>query len=331
MTFINHSTARLTALGTYIPEKRLTNNDLEKLVDTSDEWIVQRTGIRERRIANDQQFTSTLGIEAVKNLQKTYPGTLEDVELIIVATTTSDYVFPSTATQIQSYFNIKGAGALDLNATCAGFVYALHVANSFITSGLHRKILVIASETMSKITDYTDRSTCILFGDGAGAAIVEYDPEQPSFLGTFMDSDGSGGEHVYRTGIADQINNQPMLGNGKIVQNGREVYKWAVRTVPKGIQYLLDQTNQSLNDINWFVPHSANLKMIDSICEKTGFALENTLTSAEWYGNTSSASIPLALQLGRDNQKLKNGDTVLLYGFGAGLTQMGMILRWNLK
>ncbi len=325
------SKARITALGTYVPEKRLTNADLEQLVDTSDEWIVQRTGMRERRVAATDQFSSTLGIEAVQHMLSTYPVTLDDVELIMVATTTPDYVFPSVAAQIQSHFHIAKAGVFDLNATCAGFVYALHMANSLITSGMHRKILVIASETMTKTIDYTDRSTCILFGDGAGAALVEYDADQPSFIDVFMDSDGGGGQHVYRSGLSTQIAGNSMEGNGNIYQNGREVYKWAVRTVPQGVRHLLDRNQLTTEQINWFIPHSANLKMIDSICEKSGIPYTSTLTSAEWYGNTSSASIPLALQQGLQDGKVKEGDTLLMYGFGAGLTQMGMLLKWNPK
>ncbi|WP_017814630.1 ketoacyl-ACP synthase III [Paenibacillus shenyangensis] len=325
------STARITALGTYVPEHRITNTDLEKMVETSDEWIVQRTGIRERRAAAADQFSSDLGIAAVQNMLINHRVQLDDVELILVATTTADYQFPSVATQIQSHFNISRAGALDLNATCAGFVYALHMANSFITSGLHRKVLVVAAETMTKVVDYTDRNTCILFGDGAGAALVEYDAEAPSFIGTVTDSDGSGGCHVYRSGLSDQIAGATMNGQGKIYQNGREVYKWAVRTVPQGIERLLQQTGYTLDQIDWFAPHSANLKMIDSITDKSGLSAAKALTSAEWYGNTSSASIPLAMQQGIEDNKLKSGDTLMIYGFGAGLTQMGMLIQWNPK
>ncbi len=325
------SKARITALGTYVPEKRLTNADLEQLVDTSDEWIVQRTGMRERRVAAPDQFSSSLGIEAVQHMLSHHPVSIDDVELIIVATTTADYVFPSVAAQIQAHFGITKAGVFDLNATCAGFVYALHMANSLVTSGMHRKILVIASETMTKTLDYTDRSTCILFGDGAGAALVEYDADQPSFIDVIMDSDGNGGQHVYRSNLSTQINGTPMEGNGNIYQNGREVYKWAVRTVPQGLRQLLERNQLVTAQVDWFVPHSANLKMIDSICEKSGIPFTRTLTSAEWFGNTSSASIPLALQQGVEDGKVTTGNTLLLYGFGAGLTQMGMLLHWNPK
>ncbi|WP_322925387.1 ketoacyl-ACP synthase III [Paenibacillus campi] len=323
------STARITALGTYVPEQRLTNADLEQMVDTSDEWIVQRTGMRERRVAAPNQFSSSLGIEAVQHLLTQYPVSVNEVELIIVATTTADYVFPSVAAQIQAHFHIAGAGVFDLNATCAGFVYALHMANSLITAGMHRKILVVASETMTKTLDYTDRSTCILFGDGAGAALVEYDADHPSFIDTIMDSDGGGGQHVYRSSLSNEISGIPMEGNGNIYQNGREVYKWAVRTVPQGVRQLLERNQRTTEQINWFIPHSANLKMIDSICEKSGIPFAHTLTSAEWFGNTSSASIPLALQQGIQDGKVQAGDTLLMYGFGAGLTQMGMLVQWN--
>lgn len=187
------SKAKITAIGTYAPSRRLTNADLEKIVDTSDEWIVQRTGMRERRIADEQQFTSDLCIEAVKDLKSRYEGTLDNVDMILVATTTSDYAFPSTACRVQEYFGWESTGALDINATCAGLTYGLHLANGLITSGLHQKILVIAGETLSKVTDYTDRTTCVLFGDAAGALLVERDEETPGFLASVQGTSGNGG------------------------------------------------------------------------------------------------------------------------------------------
>ncbi|WP_141432252.1 ketoacyl-ACP synthase III [Bacillus sp. 03113] len=324
------SKARITAIGTYIPEKKLTNNDLEKLVDTSDEWIVQRTGMKERRIANEEEFSSTLAIRAIENMLETYQKDMHDVDCIIVATTTPDHIFPSVACEIQRHFHIEQTGAFDLNATCAGFTYGLHMANSLITSSLHKKILVVAAETMSKVTDYHDRTTCILFGDGAGAVLVEYDEENPSFKAVHMGSKGEGGIHVYRSNFAPSINGTPIHTNGKIVQNGREVYKWATRTVPDGIDELLVKANLEKEDIDWFVPHSANLRMIESICEKANLPLEKTLTSVEYMGNTSSVSIPLALHLGIKEEKVQAGDTLLLYGFGGGLTHLGLIIQWDL-
>lgn len=325
------SAARISAIGSYVPQHILTNEALEKLVDTNDEWIVQRTGIRERRIAAEEEFTSHLCIRAVEDLAASYKGTLQDIELVIVATTTSDYPYPSVSCLVQNHFGLTEAGAMDLNATCAGFAYALHLANGLISAGLHKKVLVIAGETMSKVTNYGDRNTCILFGDGAGAAIVEYDPDHPSFEGAVLGSDGSGGKHVYRSGIATAIEGIPLEGEGKIYQNGREVYKWAVRTVPDGIARLLQSSDTTVNDLDWFVPHSANLKMIESICEKTGIPYDKTLTSAEFYGNTSSATIPLSLQLAQRSGKLKFGDRLIIFGFGAGLTYAGLLLKWGVQ
>jgi 3-oxoacyl-[acyl-carrier-protein] synthase-3 len=326
-----NSKAKITAIGTYIPEKKLTNHDLEELVDTNDDWIVRRTGIRERRIADEQDYTSHLCIKAVENLTQQYNKTVEDVDLIIVSTTTADFSFPSVSCQVQEKFHIKNTGAFDLNATCAGFTYALHVANGFITSGLHKKILVIAGETLSKVTDYTDRSTCILFGDGAGAALIEYDDRNPSFLASVYGTKGSGGINLYKTGLSKKMNDIPLLGDGNIVQNGREVYKWATKTVSTGVAELLNKSNLKPEDIDWFVPHSANLRMIETICQKSHISLDKTLTSIEWMGNTSSASIPLALNLGIREGKLKKDDIVILYGFGGGLTHLGLIIKWGFE
>lgn len=324
------SKARITAIGTYVPERILTNEDLEKLVETSDVWIVQRTGIKERHISAENEFTSDLCIRAAENLRDTFKVSLDDVDLIIVSTTTPDYSFPTVSCRIQKHFGMEHAGAVDLNATCAGFTYGLHMANGMISSGLHKKVLVFGGETMSKITDYTDRSTCILFGDGAGAVLVEYDPDQPSFESVLMGTQGSGGIHVYRSGLSTQMDGNALAGDGRIVQNGPEVFKWAVRTVSSGIERLLGQAGLTLDDIDWFAPHSANLRMIESICEKSGIPLGKTLQSVQDMGNTSSASIPLALQSGIRANQLSPGDRVLLYGFGSGLTHCGMIIRWNL-
>ncbi|MFT0802436.1 ketoacyl-ACP synthase III [Bacillus swezeyi] len=323
------SKARISAIGTYVPEKRLTNEDLEKIVDTSDEWITQRTGMKERRLASKQEFTSDLCIKAVENLKDRYKGTLDDIGMIIVSTTTADYAFPSTACQIQEHFGWSDIGAVDVNATCAGLTYGLHMANGLITSGLHRKILVISGETLSKVTDYTDRTSCILFGDGAGALLVERDETAPGFITFVQGTKGDGARHLYRTGLRSDLKGEQLAGEGKMVQNGREVYKWAVRTIPDGIKILLKQAEMNLEDIDWFVPHSANLRMIESICEKAGISTEKALTSVEWFGNTSSASIVLALDEAVKNDKLKKGDTLLLYGFGGGFTYTGLIVKWG--
>lgn len=324
------SKARITAIGSYVPEKRLTNKDLEKMVETNDEWIVKRTGIKERRISHEEEFTSDIGYKAVKDLMERYDKSVEDVDMIIVCTFTPDFNTPSVASLVQAKLGIKNTGAIDLNAACAGFTYGLHVANGLVTSGLNKKILVIGADTLSKLMDYEDRATCILFGDGGGAVLVEYDEKQPSFLSSHLYSEGEGGKHLYSTNLSTRINGEDLNDSGNLVQNGREVYKWAVTTVPKGMQTVMKNAEYQLNDVDWFVPHSANLRMIESICDRSGFPIERTLYSLVEYGNTSSATIPLSLEIGLKEGKLSGGEKVLLYGFGGGLAQAGLLIDWTL-
>ncbi|WP_100488779.1 ketoacyl-ACP synthase III [Sporolactobacillus pectinivorans] len=325
------SKARIVAIGAYVPERKLTNDDLEQMVDTSNEWIVRRTGIRERRILPEDQFTSDLAFGAVQNLTDRYPISLDDVDLIIVSTSTPDFAFPSVAAQVQAKFHISGAGAFDLNATCAGFEYILHVANGLVTSGLNKKVLVVAAESMSKATDYTDRSTCVLLGDGAGAAIVEYSEGSSDFLGSFMGSDGSMGKMLYRTGLSKVMNGAKLIDTGKMVQNGRELYKWVVKNVTRSVIQLVENSGFDFTDIDWFIPHSANLRMVESICERLDFPMEKVLYSLEYYGNTSSATIPLALSEAIKAGTIKKNDCLLLYGFGGGLVHCGQIIRCRLN
>ncbi|MEY8750610.1 ketoacyl-ACP synthase III [Alkalicoccobacillus gibsonii] len=327
---MNQSKARITALGSYVPEKVLTNDDLEKMVDTSDEWIVQRTGIKERRISREDEYTSDLSYQAVQDLVSRSQKQIDDVDMIIVCTLTPDFKTPSVASLLQAKLGIQQAGALDLNAACAGFTYGLHMANGLITAGLHKKILVVGAETLSKITDYEDRTTCILFGDGAGVALVEYDEKHPSFLAAHVGSEGEKGKHLYSSNLSNQLFGEEIQATSRIVQNGREVYKWAVTSVPKGLNSLLDKASMSLKEVNWFVPHSANLRMIESICERAGFPLEQTLYRLVNYGNTSSATIPLALNKAHVEGKLKAGDTIILYGFGGGLSFAGLVIEWGI-
>lgn len=320
--------ARITAIGSYVPSQVLTNSDLENMVDTNDEWIVQRTGIHERRISRPDEFTSDLCAAAVQDLVNRYGKSLDDVDMVLVATSTPDFTFPSAASLVQAKTNLpETVGAMDLSAACAGFVYALHTAHSFISSGLHRKILVIGADTLSKITDYTDRTTCILFGDGAGAVLVERDDNYSSFLSYHTGTEGKGAHHVYRTGLAKKVNEIELADTQFLVQNGREVYRWAIRTVPEGMRRTLSACGYDLGSVDWFVPHSANLRMVESICEKAEFPLDRTLYSMSGYGNTSAASIPLSLDLAIRQGRIKQGDRALLYGFGAGLTHAGLLLE----
>ncbi|OKP70627.1 3-oxoacyl-ACP synthase [Paenibacillus sp. P3E] len=320
--------AKITAIGAYVPARRLTNSDLEQIVDTDNEWIVQRTGIRERRISREDEYTSDLCAAAVLDLMKRYGKSVQDVDMILVATSTPDFPFPSVASILQNRLGIQPtAGAMDMSAACAGFVYALHTAHAYVASGLHRKVLVLGADALSKITDYTDRSTCILFGDGAGAVLVESDEQMDGFAGFHLGSDGSGAHHVYRTGLSHRVNEIDLIDTGKLVQNGREVFRWAVRTVPQGVQQVLNHAGISLDQVDWFIPHSANLRMIEPICERLNYPFEQALYSLEYFGNTSAASIPLALDLGIREGKVVNGQQILLYGFGAGLTHAGQLVK----
>ncbi len=258
-----------------------------------------------------------------------YGVTVQDVDMILVATSTPEYAFPSTASRVQSKFKIVSTGALDLNAACAGFVYALQLADGLLCSGAYRKVLVIGAETLSKITDYTDRTTCVLFGDGAGAILLERDEESPGVLASISGTFGEGGIHLYKTALSEQMDGTD-LKSGCLVQNGREIYKWAIRNIPEGVRTLLSKANMNAEEVEWFVPHSANLRMIEGINERGPFTMDRTLTSVEYRGNTSAASIPLALQLAVDEGRLQAGDHVLLYGFGGGMTYAGSIVRWTI-
>lgn len=324
------SKARITAIGTYVPQKKLLNEDLEKMVDTNNEWIVKRTGIKERRIAGKDEFTSDISVIAVQDLMRRYDKSVDDVDMIIICTLTPDFKTPSVASLVQAKLGIKNAGAIDLNAACAGFTYGLYVANGLVTSGLNKKVLVIGAETLSKITDFTDRTTCVLFGDGGGAVLVEYDDQNPSFISAHIGSEGEMGDKLYSTNLSNNIFGKKLNDNGFIVQNGREVYKWAVNTVPKGIETLLEKTRFQLKDIDWFVPHSANLRIIESVCQKSNIPIDKTLYSLVYYGNTSSATIPLSLDMGVRESNLLPNQKVLLYGFGGGLAYAGLLIKWSI-
>ncbi|AJY73598.1 ketoacyl-ACP synthase III [Paenibacillus beijingensis] len=326
-----HTKAIISAVGAYVPKRILSNADLEQMVETSDEWIMQRTGIRERRIAAEDEFCSDLCFAAVRNMMEQSGKEVDDVDYILVATTTPDTFFPSMAARVQAEFGIRQCGAADLNAACAGFITGLQMAGGLIASGAFRKILVIGAETLSKITDYTDRTTCILFGDGAGAVLVEAGDAQSesSFLGTLSLTDGAEGHQLYRSSLSASIGEVPIETTGNIVQNGRAVYRWAVSRVPEGIEQLLKQNGLAAADIDWFIPHNPNMRIIDSVCEKTGIPVSKTVTTLLHTGNTSAASIPIALDSALRDGRIRKGDRLLLYGFGGGLTQNGLLLRWE--
>jgi 3-oxoacyl-[acyl-carrier-protein] synthase-3 len=323
------SKARLTALGAYVPPRTLTNDDLSRMVETSDEWIVQRTGIRERRIAAEGVFASDLGALAVENLRERSGKSLDDVDLLICTTFTADYCTPSTAAVIHGKAGLpRGIATYDLNAACAGFSHALLAANAHISAGVYRKVLVVAAEAVSKITDYKDRATCILFGDGAAAALVERGDDAPGFLGFCAGTDSSLYDKLYTTALNKTMKGQPLPIVGYFWQDGRAVYNYTIKIVPEGVRQLAGNAGLPLDKLDWFVPHSANLRIIQSMCEKIPFPFEKTLTSVAQFGNTSSATIPLALWLAMDQGRLKRDDVIALFGFGGGLNHAGVVIRW---
>lgn len=321
--------AKITAVGSYKPSKVLTNEDMEQLVETSDDWIISRTGIKERRIAADDEFTSDLCYEAIKNLEKKYNKDISDVDLIIVSTLTPDYRTPSVASYVQGRLGLENAAAIDVNAACAGFVYGINMANAYISSGMYNKIIVVAGEVLSKITDYSDRNTCVLFGDGAGAFLIEND-EESSFITSTSGSEGKLAESLYCTDVSKTMFGKDLEQIGFVNQNGKEVYKWAIKMVPREIEKVAEKANVELKDVDWFVPHSANLKMIQNICKRSEYPFERTLHSLVYYGNTSSATIPLAIDDAVDRGDIKKGETILLFGFGGGLTYSSSLIKWGI-
>ena len=320
---------KITAVGSYKPSKVLTNEDMEQLVETSDDWIISRTGIKERRIAADDEFTSDLCYEAIKNLEKKYNKDISDVDLIIVSTLTPDYRTPSVASYVQGRLGLENAAAIDVNAACAGFVYGINMANAYISSGMYNKIIVVAGEVLSKITDYSDRNTCVLFGDGAGAFLIEND-EESSFITSTSGSEGKLAESLYCTDVSKTMFGKDLEQIGFVNQNGKEVYKWAIKMVPREIEKVAEKANVELKDVDWFVPHRANLKMIQNICKRSEYPFERTLHSLVYYGNTSSATIPLAIDDAVDRGDIKKGETLLLFGFGGGLTYSSSLIKWGI-
>ena len=318
--------AQITAISAYAPKKRVTNQDFEKTINTNDEWIVSRTGIKERHYASETEFTSNLCVAAARLLEKENSASLVDVDFVIVATITPDQIFPSVSSQVTHQLGLNNAGAMDISAACAGWIYGLIMAQSFIDSGMYKKILVFGGETLTKITDFTDRTSCILFGDGAGVALVECGIEKKFYKG-ITGTNGEGGKDLYMTHLSDIINGEKVNDTRKLVQNGKAVFKWAVTTVSEKIKELLVLNNLSIEDIDWFIPHSANMRIIEAIGTNIGIGREKTLESIQMYGNTSSASIPLAFYEGLCSGKVKKGDKILLFGFGGGLSYAGTIVE----
>lgn len=314
--------------GSYLPERTVTNAELAKKVDTSDEWIVQRTGIRERHIAADNEFTSHLGTKAAQAALANAGVDAQSIDLIIVGTSTPDHTFPSTAVEIQAALGITKGVAFDLQAVCSGFVFALATADNYLRSGSHKRALVIGAETFSRILDWNDRTTCVLFGDGAGAVVLEAQ-QQPGtiqdrgILTTHLRSDG---RHMHKLYVDGGPSSTMTVGHLRM--EGREVFKHAVAMITDVIEDAFATTGVSANDIDWFVPHQANKRIIDGSAHKLGIAPEKVVTTVDLHGNTSAASIPLALSVAVNDGRIKKGDLVMLEAMGGGFTWGSALLRW---
>jgi len=309
----------------YVPQRVLTNADFEKMFETSDEWIVQRTGIRVRHVVSEGEYSSHLAIGAIDDLLTHHPQvTLREVDYLIVASTTPDYAYPSLSAMLQAHYDLpKTVGALDIVTACAGFAYAINLACGLIASGECDRVLAIAADALTRSVDYTDRSTAVLFGDGAGVALIER-AQPPQIFGMSHGSDGTGGRFLFRTGVRSEINGE-LDASQQLRQNGREVYRWVLENIPADIERILKRSGLTLDQIDWFVPHSANERMIEALCKRVGFPIEKTLLSVTEYGNTSAVSIPLALIPALRDGRVKPGDRVLIMGFGGGLVSSGCV------
>lgn len=318
--------ATINSIGVYHPKQKVFNAFFEERLDTSDKWIKERTGIESRFYASPDEYTSDMCVQAAIDLSDNYNKDLSDVDFIIVATTTPDQVAPNVASQVQTRLNISHAGCIDISCACAGFCNGLILAKGLIAAGTHKKILVFGADTLSKVTDFTDRTTCILFGDAAGAVIVECSDDN-DLLETITGTSGEYGKDLYLTSEKSIINDQEVVANNKIHQNGRTVYKWAVRTLSYGIESLARKNGLSLDDIAYFLPHSANYRLLEAACNELKIPMDKCLDSIRKYGNTSAASIPLAWYEGIKGGKIGLNDNLLLLGFGSGFTYGGICIK----
>jgi 3-oxoacyl-[acyl-carrier-protein] synthase-3 len=317
--------------GKYVPERRLTNKELEKMVDTNEDWIVSRTGISERRIADPSQATSDLAYEASILALEAAGITADQLDLIVVATITPDMFFPSTACILQEKLGAKKAAAYDLSAACSGFIYGLANAAGFVATGMYKYVLVIGAECLSRITDYTDRNTCILFGDGAGAVVLGEVPEGRGFRSFKLGADGAGGDLLRIQGGGSRVpSSETSLSEGRhyIEMNGRDVFKFAVRVMGSAADEALEIAGIQKSDVDLLIPHQANIRIIQSAIERLNLPVEKCMINLDRYGNMSSASIPVALAEAVDEGRVKEGDNIVLVGFGGGLTWGASVMAW---
>jgi len=311
--------AKIIGTGSYLPQRILSNADLEKIVDTTDEWIFTRTGIRERHIAAENEFTSDLALIAAQNAIASAGIHANDIDLIVIATTTPDKVFPSVATMVQSKLGISGCPAFDIQAVCSGFVYALATADNFIKAGSAKCVLVIGAETFSRITDYTDRGNCILWGDGAGAVILQASSEA-GIISTHLHADGS----------YEKMLHVPRNANGPdtVLMEGNAVFKMAVNTLDQIVDETLLANGMQKSDIDWLVPHQANIRILQATAKKLDMSMDKVVVTVDKHGNTSAASIPLALDVAVRDGRIKRGDVILMEAFGGGFTWGSALIRY---
>lgn len=316
--------SRIAGTGSYLPEQRLTNQQLAETVDTTDEWIFERTGIRARHIAAAEQQTSDLALHAARRAMEAAGVTAADIDLIVVATSTPDMIFPSTACLLQAKLGVTRGAAFDVQAVCSGFIYALATADKFVATGSARCALVIGAETFSRILDWTDRRTCVLFGDGAGAVVLTAS-DQPGVLSSHLHSDG---RHSGILRVPGGVQNGKVVGNPFVEMNGQAVYKQAVRVLGEVTQEALSAHGLTGADLDWMVPHQANIRIIMSTAEKLGLKPEQVVTTVHEHGNTSAASIPLALDTAVRDGRIQRGHNVIFEAVGGGLTWGAVLVRW---
>jgi len=318
--------AKITGVGSFLPPRIVTNDDLAKIVDTSDEWIRDRTGIRERRVSDENTATSDLAFEAAKKALLSAQVTAEQIELILVCTCSPDTLFPSVACIIQDKLKAVNSAAFDLSAACSGFNYGLATAAAFIESGKYNKILLVGADALTKYLDWTDRGTCILFGDGAGAVVLEASEGNNGVLSSWLTAEGSLGKHLVMPGGGSR---DPEEKSGHFIRmDGKEVFKFAVRILETSVASLLAGAGLSISDVDLFIPHQANIRIIDHVAKKMGLPREKVYVNLQKYGNTSAASIPIALDEAVAEGKVKPGNLLVLSGFGAGLTSCANLIRW---
>jgi 3-oxoacyl-[acyl-carrier-protein] synthase-3 len=308
--------SRITGSGSYLPANVVTNDDLAKRMDTSDEWIRSRTGIRQRHIAAADETSSSLAFEASKAALASAGVGAQNVDLIIVATSTPDFIFPSTACLLQAKLGIKGYAAFDLQAVCSGFVYALATADLFIRSGQHRCALIVGAEVFSRILDWNDRGTCVLFGDGAGAVVLQAD-DKPGIMASALHADGS---HAGILSVAGSVCGGKATGDPFLRMDGPAVFKFAVRVLDEVARETLAKCGQRVEDVDWLIPHQANLRILESTAKRLGLPPEKLIVTVDRHGNTSAASVPLALDLAIRDGRIRSGHKVMLQGVGGGFT-----------